>query len=101
MIRRPNQTDVRHRSQAGSTLIMVLIFTSVLTIIIGALVGFANVNQRAVRAYRDLRTDRYAGDEAIKTAVNWVKDRNDVARDPSIFPSDPACVYTVPDTGTV
>jgi len=78
----------------------VLLFT---TIVVSALVEFTKVNLKAVESYQHVRTDRYAGDGAIKAAVNWAKDNPNVAVNPAYYPvvdgkdANAQCVYQVDD----
>jgi type II secretory pathway pseudopilin PulG len=85
----------QHRSQQGSTLLVLLVLVVILGLLFGSVLGFATTNNNSVRAYRSLRAFRYAGDGAIKAAVNWAKDQPTVGRDPSLNPGDPACIRHV------
>lgn len=76
------------RGQAGASLMFalgVLLFTGM---IIAAIVSFASTNQNTIATYDDVRESRYAGDGAIKAAINWAKDNPDVAVDPDYFGED-------------
>jgi hypothetical protein len=66
------------------------------------LAQFTNTSQSTTDAYRSLRDDRYAGDGAIKTAVNWAKNQTSVGVDPTYNPAAGTCFYEVPTpSGTV
>ena len=91
-----------NHGEAGSALVVVLVILAVMTVAIAGLVALSATNNATAAAYRDVRTDRYAGDGAIEAAVNWAKDQPRVGRDPSLNSSDPACVFQTPtDVGTV
>jgi hypothetical protein len=88
----------RARGQSGASLIFVLALIGLFAVTSVALAAYASSNARATQAYDDVRADRYAGDGAIKTAINWIKDTPGVAIDPLYAPaSAEECVVHVND----
>lgn len=70
------------RDQRGSTLLFTLILVLIGGIIMVALAAYASSSAKVTKAFNGTRSDRYAADGAIKTAVNWIKDQPAVAVDP-------------------
>ena len=88
--------------QAGNVLIITLMIVLFVSAITAALLTYASTSNRAAVAYRDIRDARYSGDGAVEAAVNWVAADPDLARDPDLSATTPACAYIVPtDIGDV
>lgn len=68
----------------------------VMGIILASLTSFLDANQRSAKGYRAQREDTYAGDGAMKTAINWLSTDPNLGRDPSLSTTDPDCIYDVP-----
>lgn len=78
---------VGDRDQSGASLLFVLMLVMVGGIIMIALSTYASTSAKTTQSFNDVRAERYAGDGAIKTAVNWIKDNPGVAVDPVYAPS--------------
>ncbi|MCU1497428.1 MAG: hypothetical protein JWM47_1381 [Acidimicrobiales bacterium] len=89
----------RLQREGGSSLIIALSFIMVIGILVSAITTFAYTNLRTSRVYRELRNERYAGDGAVEAAINSVRTKLTMGRDPDYNSTDPPCVYTV-GTGT-
>lgn len=82
------------RSQSGASLLFVLMLITMGGIIMVALAAYTSSSARVTRNFTEIRTDRYAADGAIKTAINWIKDQPTVAVDPLYNPaSADACRF--------
>lgn len=90
----------RRAGQSGASLIIVLIAVVLASLTIAGLTTIVNTNHRAEGGYRNVRLARYAGDGAIKQAVNWAKSNNDVAIDPDYDPASPEACRFLADGGT-
>lgn len=85
------------RGQVGSALMMVLTVVVVVGLVGVSVAAFARVNLRTTRSYDRLREDHYDADAAIKTAVNWVANNEDLGVDLNYNPNSATdCVYQVP-----
>lgn len=94
----------RDVGQAGASLLIALGVLAFLMAIVGAMVALNSGSTKRVKAYENVREARYAGDGAIKAAVNWAKDNPNVAVDPAYFGTDANgndsnanCVYQIVD----
>ncbi len=91
----------RH-SEAGAALVIALVMIVVFGVILAGLLTYAGTSVSTDRTYSTIRKQRYAGDSAIRAAINWVRDQPKLARDPALSVNDPACVYHVPSqVGTI
>ena len=74
----------------------------VFSVILTAIIGFAQTNTKTSNALIKQRDTAYAADGAMDAAINWVKDVEKVGRDPLLYgtgpTADPACVYRKPAT---
>ncbi|MBX3313996.1 MAG: hypothetical protein KF906_06730 [Actinobacteria bacterium] len=93
---RGHRRPIVQAGQEGSSLIIALACLMVMAVILSSLVSYAAANQKSTVAYRTQRDERYAGDAAIKSAINWAQTNALVGRDPELNLNDPACVYDVP-----
>lgn len=73
--------------QRGASLIFVLMLVLIGGIITISLAAYASSSAKATENFNEVRADRYSGDGAIKTAVNWIKDNPAVAVDPVYAPN--------------
>ena len=90
-----NTSRQRRRDQQGASLIMVILVVALVGIILASLVAYLNVSHATSPVYASVRDLRYAGDSAIKQAINWAKDVDSVAVDPAYLPAAAdSCVYT-------
>ena len=93
---------LRRHSERGAALVIALVMIIVLGVILAGLLTYAGTSVSSDRTYSTIRKERYAGDSAIRAAINWVRDQPKLARDPALSVNDPACVYHVPsEVGTI
>ncbi|WP_426574841.1 hypothetical protein [Aquihabitans sp. McL0605] len=93
---------LRRCSERGAALVIALVMIIVLGVILAGLLTYSGTSVSSDRTYSTIRKQRYAGDNAIRAAVNWVRDQPKLARDPALSVNDPACVYHVPsEVGTI
>lgn len=92
---------IEERGQRGASLLVALGISLFVAIILVALASYISAHQKSVSAYRNVRATRYATDAALKGAINWVSNVEDVGRDPQVYPDDEPCVYRVPGQGNV
>ncbi|MFV0318559.1 MAG: hypothetical protein ACK5O2_16555 [Microthrixaceae bacterium] len=80
--------------------LMVIMFSGIIMV---ALSAYASTSAKVTETYTAVKQDRYAGDGAIQSAVNWIKDQPGLAVDPEYAPdSNDDCVYdATTDVGTV
>ncbi|MCU1356441.1 MAG: hypothetical protein JWM89_1859 [Acidimicrobiales bacterium] len=72
----------------------------VFSVLLVAILNYAQTNAKTSRTVIKQRTQSYAVDGTLESAVNWAKDTSNVGRDPALFPGDPACVYKKPASGS-
>lgn len=90
------------RGQGGFSLLLVLGFVLVATIVVVAIGSYAQTSLKANDAYQAVKNDRYAGDGAIKAATNWIKDQPGLAVDPDYpYGSSAPCRYDFVAIGQV
>lgn len=82
----------RRRNDDGATLIIAMVVMLVMGVLVSSVAMYATTASRGVESYRVQRDERYAGDAAIKTAVNWASTQPDVGRDPSLGLSSTPCI---------
>lgn len=100
--RRNLATTRRLQGQRGASLVIALVLMLVLGVVLAAVLAFVKTNYKATEAYRQQRVQRYAGDAAMESAINYVRGKSTMGRDPLYSTSDPPCIYQVPtDAGTV
>src|SRR5688572_30106576 len=103
--RRPRPTLIttqRLQDQQGASLVIALVLILVLGVTLSAVLAFVTTNFRTSNIYRQQRDERYAGDAAIEAAINYVRTKPTMGRDPNYASSDPPCIYNVPtDEGVV
>lgn len=89
----------RVRGQRGSALLMALAVLVVIVVVATAIAGFVSVNYRAMATEKAAVDDMYAGDGALKAAVNWAKTNPDAALDSEYFGNQATqdCMYQVSD----
>jgi hypothetical protein len=91
---------VDRRGERGSSLIIALAVTLLLSVIAAAVLTYAQAAYVGASAYREQRDERYAGDGAISAAVNYARGDGTLAVDPDL--SSTQCRYYTPsDVGTV
>src|SRR4051794_33047013 len=82
------------RGEEGATLVIALVVMISIGVLTASVVTFANTSTRSIQLYKNKRTEQYAGDSAMKAAINWVATRSDVGLDPKLPVTVPACVTT-------
>lgn len=68
---------INRRSDAGATLILVLIIISVIGVVMAAVVGNADTNIRATVQLRDQSSDNYAADAATNAYLTELKNKKE------------------------
>ena len=87
----------RLHGEAGTSLVLALMFLAVFGVLSIALLGFGDTTMRASDAYRSQRARNLATDAALDGAINRVQHDPTIGRDPAVFGAD----VCNPDNGQV
>lgn len=82
------------RGQAGAALVIALVVMLVMGVLVAAVLAYSTTSSGSIRNYRNQRDARYAGDAALKAAINYVATNPVLARDGTLGLNDPACITT-------
>jgi len=78
--------------ERGAALIIALVVMLVMGVLVASVSMFAATSVASTRSYRIQRDERYGGDSAIKTAVNWAATQPTAGRDPNLGLASTPCI---------
>lgn len=98
-LERPRVELERRKGQSGSALMLTLAAVAVISVVAAAIGSYVLTNYRVMQVEQSAAEDIYAGDGAVKTAVNWARTNPDAALDPAYFGGQAVddCLYSVAD----
>lgn len=88
-------TTDRLQGERGASLVLALCMVLVLAVTLSAVLAYTRVIYKTTPIYTKQRTERYAGDGAIETAINHVRNNLDQGMDPA-YDNSITCAYNVP-----
>ena len=84
---RPARSDER-----GASLIIALVVMLVMAVLVSGVIAYATTSVKSLDAFRQKRTETYAGDGAIKSAINWVASDQTTGLDPALGLTQDPCL---------